>query len=408
MLSKADGKLLALSLIGGVSWGLSWSVMAPYLRSLGYSGAAYGAMGGAAVVATAIFTLLGGILSDVYGARRVLAASLPLGAGGTALISTGQPPLVAAGFLLNGVSAGLGGASQQALVSRSGRDEDLHYVFTYVAAAGTLGGAIGSFMGWIPVAVSRERGIPLTDVYRATLELLPLLSLVNIPIALSVREVGVDGPRVPRLAVFRMLGRRFYYIATAEMLIGFGAAMSIQNIDYYFTVKYGVTSAQLGSVLGVQQLVMALLMVRMPRVADRYGGALRVYLLVSSSSIPLLVAMTFTSNYYLASGLYIVRSILMNVANPLFNAFVMRQVPARHRGTAGSLLSLSWNVPAGGGRAVGGYLLDVNVELPLRLTAVMYSAALGWLASIFRDELGRKAAPAPKPGGREALAPTVG
>jgi MFS family permease len=386
---RADVKLIALSLLGGITWGLAWSVLAPYLRSLGYSGAEYGAMGGISVVTSALFTMAGGFLSDVLGARRVMALSLPIWSGAVALISTGDKLLVTLGFLLNGVAGGLGWTSQQALVARSGRDEELHYIFSYVAAANTLGGAMGSFMGWLPVIASSGYGIPLIEAYRMTLEALSILPLLGIPLALGVREEGVTGAGVPRLATIKRLGRRFYYVAAAEMIIGFGAAMSIHNIDYYFAAKYGVTSAELGSVLGVEQLIMAALMVKIPSIADRYGGILKVYLAVTSSSIPLLVAMTFTGDYYVAASLYIIRTVLMNVANPLFNAFVMRQVPRDLRGVASAFLSLSWTIPAGGGRAVGGYLLDLNLELPLRLTALLYGLALGWLASVFRDELGR-------------------
>jgi hypothetical protein len=58
------------------------------------------------------------------------------------------------------------------------------------------------------------------------------------------------------------------------------------------------------------------------------------------------------------------------------------------RGTASAFLSLSWTIPAGGGRAVGGWLLDIDLELPLRLTAVFYTIALTTLALAFREELG--------------------
>ncbi|MCE4625447.1 MAG: MFS transporter, partial [Desulfurococcales archaeon] len=182
--------------------------------------------------------------------------------------------------------------------------------------------------------------------------------------------------------------RRFYLIVAIEVAIGFGAAMSIHNIDYYFAAKYNVNSAQLGTVVGLQQLAMAALMLYMPRLSDRVGGPLKVYIAVSSASVPLLIAMTFTNNFILAASLFLIRSVLMNVATPLFDAFVMRLVPRDLRGIASSILSLSWTLPAGGGRAVGGWLLDKNLELPLRLTAAIYAAAIAALAAMFRDELG--------------------
>ena len=77
----------------------------------------------------------------------------------------------------------------------------------------------------------------------------------------------------------------------------------------------------------------------------------------------------------------------MNVANPLFQAFVMRMVPEEARGRASAIMSLSWTIPAGAGRAVGGLLLDRDLELPLRLTAAIYAGALAGLAALFPGEL---------------------
>ncbi len=109
---------------------------------------------------------------------------------------------------------------------------------------------------------------------------------------------------------------------------------------------------------------------------------------VTGSSVPLLVAMTLVDNYPVAATLYLARSVLMNVANPLYNAFIMRLVPMELRGTASALLSLSWTIPAGIGRAVGGLLLDIDLELPLRLTALLYTIALAILALFFHNHTG--------------------
>ncbi|MCE4600357.1 MAG: MFS transporter [Desulfurococcales archaeon] len=388
-----DGQLKRLIIAGlawGLSWGLLWSVLAPYLRGLGYTGSQYGLVGSTAVLSSAVFTLLGGSLSDRYGSRSVLVASSAIGTLALLLVSTGRTYLVAGGFFLNGMASGLGFVAQQALLARTGRDEELHYTYSYVSAASTLGGGMGSFLGWLPVLAHRYHGVPLLEAYRYSIVASSLILLLTIPVVLGLRErITVEGKRgYSLLGAARRFTRSFYLIAVINMVIGFGAAMSIHNIDYYFTAKYGVTSAELGSVFGLQELAMASLMIAMPRIADRAGGVLRVYLAVSYASIPLLIAMTLVDSFPVAAAIYLVRSVLMNVANPLFTAFVMRLVPMELRGTASAFLSLSWTIPAGGGRAVGGWLLDIDLELPLRLTAVLYTVALTILAVVFRREVG--------------------
>jgi len=46
-------------------------------------------------------------------------------------------------------------------------------------------------------------------------------------------------------------------------------------------------------------------------------------------------------------------------------------------------LSVRGGVRGGVGRGVGGYLLDLDVELPLRITALLYTTALGLLVALF-------------------------
>lgn len=389
----AYGRLSLIALAQGLALGLAWAIVAPFLRELGYTGTEYGAMGGSAVLTSSLLTIASGILSDVFGAKPLALIGILGASASLQLIASGEKLLVAAGFMAQGASMGLGMTAWTTLVSRSVDDSKLHYAMSYVQSASTFGVAIGSFLGFVPVAYSRHTGIPLVEAYSLTLRVAGVLVLLSAPLILGVKErrSRKGGASRPGLRdARRMLRGKFLVLATVNIMVGFGAAMSIHNIDYYFAAKYGITSAELGGILGLQQIVMALLMRFMPSLADRYGGLLRIYLSVTIPSIPLLIAMTLTNNLTLAASLYIIRSILMNVANPLYTAKALSLVPLELRGSASGVLSLSWSLPASAGRAVGGYLLDINVELPLRLTALIYTTSLTFLAHKFRDELRRK------------------
>jgi MFS family permease len=397
--SATTRPLAAAALLSGASWGLAWATLAPYLRGLGFSGTEYGALGAVAVLTGALASLAGGVLSDSWGARRTAVLGLLLSGVAWALMASQRYALIASGFALNGVASGLGMTAMQALASRTGSESSLHYTLSYYSAASTLGGAAGSFAGWIPVWASHALGVSLREAYRwALLAGGALSASAALPLSRAV-EKPVAGPRTPGLgSIIREalgLGGGFYRIALIEGVIGFGAAMSIHNIDYYFTAKYGVSSGGLGTVLGAQQLIMAVLMAALPRISDRAGGELRLYLTLTSSSVPLLVAMTFVDSFRVAAAIYLVRSILMNAANPLLSAYTFRLVPPERRGLASAFLNLAWTVPAGAGRAVGGYLLDLNLELPLRATAAIYTAALAALAKT-APRLGAAVKPAPR------------
>ncbi|MEB3851690.1 MAG: MFS transporter [Desulfurococcales archaeon] len=270
-------QLALAALLSGASWGLAWATMAPYLRSLGYTGTEYGLLGAAAVLLGAASSIAGGILSDIWGSARTASLGLSLGGLAYALIAAGTPYWVAAGFAVNGLSAGLGMTAMQALAARLGREERMHYTLSYYAAASTLGGALGSFSGWLPRLAATWAGVPLVDAYRYALLASGALSAAAGLAVLPARgplERGLAGRAGLRLLAssVRGLEGRFYRIVAVEAVLGFGAAMSVHNIDYYFAAKYGVDSAQLGSVLGAQQLLMAALTAYLPRLSDRAGG----------------------------------------------------------------------------------------------------------------------------------------
>jgi len=176
-----------------------------------------------------------------------------------------------------------------------------------------------------------------------------------------------------------VLGR----LVLVNIIISLGAGASIHLIDYYFVLKYNVSSGELGTLWSVQNLVMGLLMFQMPRLSSMVGGALRAYIIVAFPSVLLLALLIPAQSFIVAASIYVVRSTLMNVANPLYQAFEMSLIPRRFRGRGASILSLAWQIPAGLGRSVGGALMDVNVDAPIAITTGLYTLAFILLIAFF-------------------------
>jgi MFS family permease len=386
-LKPALAAIFASQIIGG----LLWSIYAPFLRAQGFSGTLYGIIGSVSVFSSMAGTLASGWISDKHGPRKAIIAGVISSSVGAAVLSLGGLYSALAASVLTGFGGGAVWVAMAALVSKTAPDTELDRAFSYMNAANLFGGALGSFMGWLPVIYARATGASLLESYKLFLAVgAAILLAVTLPLYARVQEpkaeqVGVGRPRDRGPVPWRTI----YKLVLVELVIGFGAALSIHNIDYYFALKYGVTSAELGTTFGIQEAAMGMLTLYMPRFSRRVGGPLRAYLVLTGLSVPLLVAMTFVNSFPMAAAMYIVRSILMNVASPLYQAFQMSLFPWELRGRGSSLLGLAWQVPVGLGRSVGGALLDVNVELPLRLTALLYSIALSMLAAFFPDHLRR-------------------
>ncbi|MFN4046360.1 MAG: MFS transporter, partial [Acidilobaceae archaeon] len=289
-------------------------------------------------------------------------------------------------FCLAGIGMGMSGVAGVVLASRI-VSKSLAHTFSYTAASSTIGVGLGALIGgWIPVVLTQMTDLSLVDGYRIVLFasglLSPLPALLILP---RVREVmRTEGGETKKGSVeVRMPWGILARLLLINIIISLGAGMSIHIIDYYFVAKFKVTSGELGTVMGVQNLIMGVTMLLMPTLSSRVGGPLRGYILVAAPSIPLIVAMTLTPSYTIAATLYIVRSILMNVANPLYQAFERSLIPSEYRGRGASLISVAWQIPAGVGRYVGGHMMDWHIESPLLTTSALYALAFALLAILF-------------------------
>ncbi len=382
-----------LSIIGflyGIGQGVMWSIYPPYLKLLGYSATLYGLIGGSGVIVSAIASLVAGIAADEGDARRPVVYGLITSLPVYPLVALGTLWSLFTAALLSGVSSGLYYTGFTVMVSREASDSELHYAYSIVNAYSLLGSALGLFMGWIPILLHCFNYASLLEGYRYMFLIpIPLIVLAFIPLGrikymypkrgragISIRSI---------LSGYVELPRKLWILLLSNAIIGFGAAMSIHNIGYYFALKYNVTSGELGSMFGVQVLIMALMMLHLPRLVEKVDRIVDTYLLVTSPSIPLIIALTMTNNYLVASVIYIVRSILMNLANPLFNALTMKLTPVHLRGRASSILGLPWTLLGGIGRSVGGRLMDIDIELPLRISAILYTIGLSIIALYLRD-----------------------
>ncbi|MCC6060892.1 MAG: MFS transporter [Desulfurococcaceae archaeon] len=374
--------LVALSLTTSPFFGILFSVYAPYLRGLGFTATEYGVLGGLSLILSLLASIIAGFLCDRVGARAVVVISSIIASVGLILLSTGFKNIAYVAVALWGFSGGLWSVSGLVLATRIPVSDGLERILSYTAAASTIGGGVGALGGWIPVVVNAY-GVDIVTAYRFTILSVALLSLLPVVVIVPrIREV-ITGSSVEATENNRVdwgvLGR----LILVNIIISLGAGASIHLIDYYFVLKFGVSSGELGTLWSVQNLVMGILMLQMPRLSSMVGGALRAYIIVASPSVLLLALLIPAQSFVIAASIYVVRSTLMNVANPLYQAFEMSLIPRRFRGRGASILSLAWQIPAGLGRSVGGALMDVNVDAPIAVTTGLYTLAFVLLIAFF-------------------------
>ncbi len=382
-------ELITYSVLDAIVSSLFWVVQAPYLKCLGFTAIEYGLLGSVYAASVVCATLVVGWLTDRFRAKYLMITSLIIRSVSLMLYLPGAKLLIYVAAVINGVSAPISMIPTDVLISRLVEERRLEYGYSLIHALFLLGNSVGSYTGWVPELVSRLGILDIVTSYRyviATSSIsLPFLALLLVkikepnpqPITSRTRN-SLNGslPRDVLLVVAKL--------CLAEVLIGLGASVSIRNISYYFILKYGVKSGELGTIYGIESLLMAILMIYLPSVSERIGSPLRTYCLVAMTSVPLLLGMTLVNSYVIASALFICRSVLMNAASPLFTAFEMRIIPPQHRGKASSMIRLADSVASIFGRGFGGYLMSLDLELPLRVTALLYATSLTYLLLTFR------------------------
>jgi predicted MFS family arabinose efflux permease len=86
-----------------------------------------------------------------------------------------------------------------------------------------------------------------------------------------------------------------------------------------------------------------------------------------------------------AGGLYIVRAMLMNMANPLSDAFLMGIVTKEERGLASAINSIVWRLPHSATTVVGGILLGMGLySEPFFLASLFYAVSVALFYVLFR------------------------
>ncbi len=390
-----------------------------YLKSLHWSGTEIGAVTTGAGLFGAILILMVGVISDRIGRRPFL-----LIYEGLTILAAGMATLTTAGFVLvlaivmAGFGRGQSGAAgpfspaEQAWLAAHVTQRHRGRVFSFNNAVGFIGMAVGSIVaGWPAIA---HRPTVLGD-YRPIFLIVMILSFIcGIFIFITKEErrttterrqkAGMSsGERVqasssptsssskgviyrpeqavsadaPEAALGTDLERSTRHrenvamvqLAAINTINGLAVGLTGPMMVYWFNLRYGASSAEIGATLSVGFLLTGLVSILSGRLADRYGMVKSVTgMRVVGSSMMLLLP--FIPSFWGASGLYALRSAMNRGTQGNRSALSASIVRDQRRGLSISLNALSMRLPSALGPAISGWLFDIGaLNLPIFLTA---------------------------------------
>jgi MFS family permease len=319
------------------------------------------------------------ILSDRYGRKEIMMMGSFLGA---ILVVV---PALTSNFLLLEISALLGGAGEAMFLGTwNAYLADTTHVrvrpetFSLSFMTFTIASGVGAFLpAFFPLF-----GTDLLTAHKITFIALGLFALIT---TFTVNRWAVKvRPRSPEGILPRKSFGVIMKFSTANLLIGLGAGLIIPLIPTWFYLRFNQTDVFSGPLIAASSIIMGLTAVGAPRIARRIGLVKGIVMTQAMSTI-FLLAVPFCPTAIVAGVFYVIRAVLMNMASPLSDTFLMNMVAEDERAIASSFNSVLWNLPNAASTVVGGSLLNNgNLSLPFYLCGGLYVTSIVLFYTIFR------------------------
>ena len=385
---------LVSDLFAGLGSGIFSVIFNLYLLRLGYQEDFIGQVASLGTLATGLLAIPAGLLADRIGRKRSLVWSIAansLAVAGMLLLT--NPLAIMAFSFLNGATIALLFVSMSPFLMENSTPDERTHLFSansalmYFAMMGgnLLGGLLPGF--WRSWTGSGEATSVLAYRYSLLVALGLFVLAVGPLLALRASRPG-DGGESTTVAPADLpqvqAGQKIAVLALASGLIGLGAGLFIPFFNVYFVKVQGATTAQVGFIFSVSQVLTGLATLAAPLLARRFGKVYAVAL-GQAGSVPFLVMLAFVPNLGVAVAAYWSRTVLMNMIQPIQSAFAMEIIPQRLRATASSFTNTTWSVAWAASAAIGGALIIRAGYPPIfLLAAVTYALATGLFVLYFR------------------------
>ena len=331
-------------------------ILALYLAQVGLSDPQIGLLFSLTLAGDAAVSLWLTTSADRFGRRRTLqiGALLMLGAGLVFILTDNIVLLMAAAIV--GVISPSGNeigpflSVEQAGLSQIIPDQRRTQVFAWYNLAGSFATATGALCGGWVAQILQDRGWLALDAYRIVLGayavgglVLTLLFLMLSP-AVEVQKKMASGIKTvlglhrSRVVVLRL--------SVLFALDAFAGGLILQSmIAYWFHIKFGVDTGQLGSLFFAANILAGLSALLAGPLAKRFG-LINTMVFTHVPSNLLLLLVPLMPNLPLAIGLLLARFSISQMDVPTRQSYTMAVVAADERSAAAGITGIARSVGA--------------------------------------------------------------
>lgn len=352
-----------------------------YILRLGYTEDFLGLILSLTFISTGVFSLPSAMICDRIGRKRTLLLScLLLAVSLVFLYNTNVKELLIFFSILYGASSALNIVTGSTFMLENSNPLERMHLFSMYQVLYTAATMAGNLIGGIfPEVLARFTVMDASGslAYRITL----LLSLITIVISflplLKIHENERIIHKHKHSYVFRTLLKSDLVLKMILVytFFGMGWGLALPYFNVYLDVILNAGSDEIGVIFSMAEILMVVALLFLPTLTEHLGKV-RVVSLVQLLSIPFLVLFISTPLLPIVGFAYIMRSTLMNLANPVMNNFKLEIVSEEQRTTMNSITWMTCYTFVGIGTYVGGYILAAgDYKLPFIITCGMYAAA---------------------------------
>jgi len=372
------------SVLPSAAYGMFYTDIAYFLTTV--QGLSFNLMGlivtimGVSTFATSIPM---GIAADKYGRKRILILSNIIASviiAAFALTTNTALLITAAAF--EGVSEAASSASTSALLAAKCEDTKRNSAFSMFGFAQSTAfglGAIAILATSSMTSFSNKENHVLLYVTLAVLSLFSTFIIFKVNESKSPKADASIRELLPKKSK-DVLAK---YVITGA-IIALGAGMVVPLMTAWMKAQYGIADSLSGPILGVSSIVIGVSILAAPSLAKGFGLINAIVVTEAISTIFMFVT-PLSPNYIVASVVYTLRALLMNVSSPLAQSMIMGLVPEDERGAASGVSAALWRLPNALSSFIGAWLIGMGLlSAPFFFAALLYLISIGLFWYFFR------------------------
>ncbi|MEH7225446.1 MFS transporter [Bacillus sp. JJ1566] len=389
-------KLMLVNTIRSIGQGMMVVVLALYLDSLGWNSVTIGTVLAAGGLLGVFLAPLIGIYSDRKGRKSFILFSELLTAGCALIgIMTTNLALLFLAITFSGFGkADAGSASpfapaEQAWLAALIKPSERGKIYSLNNALSFFGMATGAMLVG---TMSAGEYSPGASSYQLAFYFTFAISLVTTSIILTIQgdtqvkqeQTSDRQYRNEDMKITKEENTAILKLAGINVLNGIAIGLTGPMMAYWFSVKFGVSSVQIGSTLALTFFATGMTSIFQARISHKHGTVQSI-VVVRFIACLLLVLMPLLSSYALVSIIYILRTALNRGSQGAGQALSVSLTRGHRSGFASSINLLSMRLPMSIGPYITGYLFGLGaLALPFYLAAGLQGSFAYFYGKIFR------------------------